>query len=359
LGLVRLFLAWVVAADHWRVIVLQPQSILFDDGYKLGFNAGYAVMFFYMVSGFLITYTLTRNYDRDLRGTFKFYKNRFIRIFSLYWPLVVLTFLVFGWAWDRFLSASLPDKLTGLFLLGMDWRVAFADYPKVHFDAAIGGLHQAWTLGAELTFYLAAPLLMRSWKIGAALLAASFGVRAAFVISLDHGMHEVWTYHFAVTTFGFFMLGHLICLASQRWRPLSQPVMGCVLLVCSFATMLFGGSYAGFDTARFWGSVVFFAAALPGLFEATKGMRWLNLAGDLSYPIYLVHTSVLILFGSAVLDFALPLTLLPPVQAGYVSIAAFLAVTTLAALVVHRIIEVPVAHAMHRIAGRPVLRPLL
>jgi len=55
--------------------------------------------------------------------------------------------------------------------------------------------------------------------------------------------------------------------------------MGCVLLVCSFATMLFGGSYAGFDTARFWGSVVFFAAALPGLFEATKGMRWLNLAG--------------------------------------------------------------------------------
>jgi hypothetical protein len=36
-------------------------------------------------------------------------------------------------------------------------------------------------LRAELTFYLAAPLLMRSWKIGAALLAVSFGLRAAFV----------------------------------------------------------------------------------------------------------------------------------------------------------------------------------
>jgi peptidoglycan/LPS O-acetylase OafA/YrhL len=110
---------------------------------------------------------------------------------------------------------------------------------------------------------------------------------------------------------------------------------------------------------RFWGSVLFFAAALPGLFEATKGMRWLNLAGDLSYPIYLVHTSVLMLFGPEVLDFVLPLTLLPPVEAGYFSIAAFLAVTTLAAVVVHKIIEVPVAHAMHRIAGRPTLRPLL
>jgi peptidoglycan/LPS O-acetylase OafA/YrhL len=349
----------VVAADHWRVSMLHPQSIFFEDQYKLGFNSGYAVMFFYMVSGFLITYTLTRNYDHDLRGTFKFYKNRFIRIFSLYWPLVVLTFLLFDWAWDRFLSASLLDKLTGIFLLGMDWRLAFADYPKIHFDAAIGGLHQAWTLGAELTFYLAAPLLMRSWKIGAALLAASFGLRAAFVIVLGNGLHDVWTYHFAVTTFGFFMLGHLICLANQRWRPLSQPVMGCVLLACSFVTMLFGGTYAGYDSVRFWGSALFFAAALPGLFEATKGIRWMNLAGDLSYPIYLVHTSVLILFAPALLDFALPLTLLPPVEAGYVSIAAFLATTSLAALAVHKIIEVPVAHAMHRIAGRPALRPLL
>jgi peptidoglycan/LPS O-acetylase OafA/YrhL len=338
------------------VFVLRPQSVFIDDVYKFGFNSGYAVMFFYMVSGFLITYTLTRNYDHDLRGAFKFYKNRFIRIFSLYWPLVVLTFLLFGWAWDRFLSASPPDKLTGIFLLGMDWRIAFASYPEAHFDAAIGGLHQAWTLGAELIFYLTAPLLMRSWKIGVALLAASFGLRAAFVIALGNDLHDVWTYHFAVTTFGFFMLGHLICLANQRWRPLSQPVIGCVLLVCSFATMLFGGSYVGYDSVRFWGSVLFFAAALPGLFEATKGMRWMNLAGDLSYPIYLIHTSVLILFAPTLIDLALPLTLLPPVEAGYVSIAAFLAVTTVAALLIHKMIEAPVAHVMRRISDGPSLR---
>ena len=267
---------------------------------------------------------------------------------------------MFGWAWDRFLSASLPDKLTGIFLLGMDWRLAFAAYPEVHFDAAIGGLHQAWTLGAELTFYIVAPLLMRSWKIGAALLAISFGVRAAFVIALGNALHDVWTYHFAVTTFGFFMLGHLTCLAGQRWRPVSQPMLGTFLLICSFATMTFGGTYAGYDSVRFWGSVLFFTVALPGLFEATKSIRWMNLAGDLSYPIYLVHTLVLILFGSILLDFALPLIFLPPVEAGYISIAAFLAATTLAALLIHKIIEVPVARVMHRIAGRrSALRPLL
>jgi peptidoglycan/LPS O-acetylase OafA/YrhL len=184
-------------------------------------------------------------------------------------------------------------------------------------------------------------------------------LRAAFVIALGNDLHDVWTYLFAPTTFGFFMLGPLICLAHWRWRPLSQPLIGGALLVCSFATMTFGGTYVDYDSVRFWGSVLFFTAALPGLFEATRSVHWLNLVGDLSYPIYLVHTSVLILLGPLLIDFALPLNLLPPVEAGYVAIAAFLAATTLAALVIHKAVEVPVAHAMHRLAGRPRLRPLL
>jgi peptidoglycan/LPS O-acetylase OafA/YrhL len=94
MGLVRLFLALVVAADHWRVIMLSPRSIGLENWYKLGFNAGYAVMFFYIVSGFLITYTLRRNYGQDISGTLAFYRNRGIRIYSLYWPMVALTFLV-------------------------------------------------------------------------------------------------------------------------------------------------------------------------------------------------------------------------------------------------------------------------
>ncbi|HET9395217.1 MAG TPA: hypothetical protein VFO36_04095, partial [Nitrospiraceae bacterium] len=68
MGLIRLFLALVVAVDHWRVIVLNEKSIFLDDVVKFGFNAGYAVMFFYVISGFLITYTLTRNYKRDRSG---------------------------------------------------------------------------------------------------------------------------------------------------------------------------------------------------------------------------------------------------------------------------------------------------
>ena len=51
---------------------------------------------------------------------------------------------------------------------------------------------------------------------------------------------------------------------------------GCVLLVCSFATMAFGGSYVGYDSVRFLSSVLFLTVTLRGVF---------------------VHTAILILLG--------------------------------------------------------------
>ena len=184
-------------------------------------------------------------------------------------------------------------------------------------------------------------------EIAATLLVASFALRAAFVITMGTGLNDIWTYHFAGTTFGFFMLGHLICLAARRWPLLARPTPGVVFLIGLFATMTFGGSYAGYDTARFWGSVLFFTLALPGLFEATKNVAWMNAVGDLSYPIYLIHTLVLYVIGPWLIANALPLSSLPAAEAGYVSIIVYLAVTTVVAAVIHRLIEVPVARAMH------------
>ena len=59
---------------------------------------------------------MTRNYELDRAGIAAFYRNRFIRIFSLYWPMVILSFVLIDGAWTQFLAASLSDKLTGIFL---------------------------------------------------------------------------------------------------------------------------------------------------------------------------------------------------------------------------------------------------
>jgi peptidoglycan/LPS O-acetylase OafA/YrhL len=338
MGLVRLFLALVVAADHWRMFALAPRSIDIEDQFKLGFNAGYAVMFFYVISGFLITYTLTRNYRRDLPGTLAFYKNRFIRIFALYWPLVIISFCLVPAAWEWFITNNLGDKFTNIFLLGIDWRIAFSE---THNRAAVNGLGQAWTLGAELVFYLMAPLLMRSWKIGLALLCLSLAIRAAFVIANGPDLQNIWTYLFLPSTLCFFMFGHLICLAAEKWRVLNRPLLGLPLLALSAAAMTYG-SYKDFDTWRFWSSLVLFVVALPGVFEATKGVRWMNALGDLSYPVYLVHYIVLIVIGPFLFELLVPL-------GGRTSMAAWAVVATAVAFVVHKLVEAPLASAMKHI----------
>jgi peptidoglycan/LPS O-acetylase OafA/YrhL len=343
MGLVRLFLAMVVAADHWWLSMLHPKAIVVHDQYRLGFNSGYAVMFFYVISGFLITYTLTRNYKLHATGVTAFYRNRFIRIYSLYWPMVVLTFLFVGGAWAQFLAADAWDKLTGIFLVGMDWRLSFASYPQVHFAAGIVGLKQAWTLGAELMFYLLAPLLMRFWPVAVSLLIASFGLRAYFVLAYGTDIQDIWTYHFIGTTFGFFMLGHLVC---RFGRLLAEPLIGWALVVCSFAVMFWSSSYGSYDTLRFWGSVLFFTLALPGLFEATKNIGWMNHLGNLSYPLYLVHTGVLILVGPWLLQQVLTQDEVGAYHGYYLSIGLFVAVSTVAALGVHKLLEEPIAQAL-------------
>jgi peptidoglycan/LPS O-acetylase OafA/YrhL len=213
-----------------------------------------------VISGFLITYTLSRNYSRDLAGNLRFYRNRFVRIYSLYWPLVIVAFLIVPQAWDKFATSGPVDKTVAVFLIGFDWGMIIAQNPYVV------GLSSAWTLAPELFFYLVAPFLMRSRKTGLGALVIFLGVRLGFVAANGTEFQGLWTYMFAPSSYCFFLLGHVVCLSSARWRSLASPVFGVALLLVSFGTMAFA-PVGGFDGPRFWASVLCFTLALPGFFR--------------------------------------------------------------------------------------------
>src|SRR5580658_6106669 len=99
MGAVRLFLALVVAFDHSRSFCLFPHQLDLPVFYALGFNAGYAVMYFYIISGFLISFVLRHKYNHA--GVAAFYESRFIRIFSLYWPIALITLVCIHEAGER------------------------------------------------------------------------------------------------------------------------------------------------------------------------------------------------------------------------------------------------------------------
>src|SRR5262245_49983460 len=137
MGAIRLFLALVVAFDHLRSSLLIPAHHDIWAGYALGLNAGYAVMFFYIISGFLMSMVLSEKYTSDAAGTRQFYWSRFIRIFSLFWPLVLLVLMLNQDCLSAFYAHSAVDKLTGLFLFGMTWRISFGNIPNFNWDAAV------------------------------------------------------------------------------------------------------------------------------------------------------------------------------------------------------------------------------
>ena len=116
------------------MIILKPASLDTPEYYKLGMNAGFAVMFFYTISGFLMSIVLSEKYSPTAAGTANFYRSRFIGIFSLYWPMVIVVLIVPDIR-HMMLSDPPADKFTNFFLLGMDWRVSFASYPSDHWDA--------------------------------------------------------------------------------------------------------------------------------------------------------------------------------------------------------------------------------
>ena len=122
--------------------------------------------------------------------------------------------------------------------------------------------------------------------------------------------------------------------------------------------MMYAGPNGPFDGLRLWGAALFFTLALPGLFESTRNIRWMNTIGDLSYPVYLVHLLLILLIGESLFRVTFPTEWLPLVPAAHVSIASFLAVSIVAAAAVHWFLEKPVAAALQYLSGgRPKLRP--
>ena len=350
MGAIRLFLALIVAADHFGLFFLNVQGhTAVAWPFKLGMNGGYAVMYFYIISGFLISLVLARKYPATPAGTAGFYNNRLIRIFSLYWPVAALSIILFG---RRSAGFSIND-ISGIFPFGLDWTIAFAAYPNFHYESALPALAQAWTLGAELTFYLLAPWLLRRPGLTAAVFVLSALTRA-WCVHAAGGYDQRWTYLFAPSTFLFFLLGYFAYTASRRWELLRTGRVGLSLLGASvlFLTVPHDTPW---DSFRFWCSVLCFAAALPGVFEATKNNRLLNGLGDLSYPVYLMHVMVLLelektglfpwLLANVRLEHhALLGRILPPV----ILAAVFLLFVIPAAWLAHWLLEKPVAWAMHQ-----------
>jgi peptidoglycan/LPS O-acetylase OafA/YrhL len=350
MGAIRLFLAYGVLLGHECEYAVNFQ-ISCDAHWSLNVIGGRSVVLFYIVSGFLMSYVLDSKYPRTRVGTYQFYKSRFLRIYPLWWFMVIFSTVAVSAAW---LHQSLLGVVSAIFLFGSDWLVPFWHYPEGYFGFFPTRTEIGWTLGAEMTFYLLAPWLLRSDRLALAALVGSLAVRiVVFFVVGPHApmfnLYIIWSYFFLPSTFMFFMLGHL----ARR-----VPYIGTAGPWSAFAILI---AAVWFVSRKGWGPVddwfrfndymaaVLFALALPGVFEATKNNRVSNWLGDLTYPLYLTHhMTMFALFGVwaflgapgvAFVNFA------KSFSSPYTGAAVLFALVTITclpvALVVHVLVELP------------------
>jgi peptidoglycan/LPS O-acetylase OafA/YrhL len=342
MGALRFYLAMVVAMAHLQLTILASKGLSLWGGFYLGFNAGFAVMVFFMISGFLISMVLASKYEETPGGPSQFYFNRFVRIFSLYLPLAAVSFIAVDGTWRDFSNANIVQKITSIGLLGADWVIfAYGSSPD-GWLALLNPMHQAWTLSPELTFYIVAPWLLRSNRTTLVLLLVSFVIRFALVATM--GFSERWTYIFLPSTFLFFLLGHWARLVAARHALLQRPAVVCGLLIVCFSVLIIRPE-AQWDSLKFWLAMICLAASLPGLFQLTKDNQLLNWFGALSYPIYLTHNLVRMEFERFNLFNFLP----PFLTTGFILTACYLPAVLLAAITAHYLVEQPCANGMRAI----------
>jgi peptidoglycan/LPS O-acetylase OafA/YrhL len=349
MGGLRLFLAISVLGIHLNVCLFNALGLHLPWWVTLGVNGQYAVLMFFIISGFLISTALADKYAPGKAGLIGFYRGRFVRIFSLYWPVAGLCLLFVPGAWLMLQASSPLQQMSDMAVLGLDWQMLTS--------RLINGLEPSWSLGTELLFYLCAPLLLRSHILAAATALISVLVRLYLYAKLGAG--SMWNFMFFPSTAIFFLLGHVVRVTAVRFVWLATPAIWVpAIAIWLVGTMWGGAEIAPWDGPRFWLTFLAFAASLPGLFKATRNSVLHARLGDLSYALFLVHMPILYMLRTSerAMDWMRGVSALAPEAAAIALFAAIGLLTVAAAIVAHVAIERPFGRVLRALCEMRVRR---
>jgi len=277
LGTLRLILAIAVALSHanLRIAGLNPGVI--------------AVVGFYLISGYVMAALMRRHYAGSAQAL-AFYQDRAWRLLPQYFLYAGLTLL---WLWlsqaqTPFLSRSptLPDLLNNLLVLPLNYYM---------FNASdqFTLIPPAWSLGAEMQFYLLAPFLLlwprRLYGVGLLGLTVYLAALAGLINS------DWFGYRLLPGVLLFFLLGAgLQRLHQQHQQRRALGVVAAVLALSALALGLLHHSGTLRQPYHFETLLgLMLGITLLHTLATRPRWHWDDLAGDLSYGVFLNHFLIL------------------------------------------------------------------
>jgi peptidoglycan/LPS O-acetylase OafA/YrhL len=323
-------------------VLLAISVLLSHSSKRFAFVGGpLAVEAFFMISGFYISLILNEKYVTQKNAYWLFISNRFLRIYPLYWLILVLSIMLalfipgynnkalIGNAYAFNTYGNNLNLFTWAYLIITQAIILFQDFilflgvniknGALYFTSDFGFTNpklfkfafipQAWSIALELYFYLMAPFLVRRkiWVISLIILL-SFALK--YIGSTQHLDHDPWSYRFFPFELGYFLAGALAYHLYKKYlqHALVSPIVN-YLMYGGLALFTVSFHYLHFTfKAQIYLLAVF--VCIPFLFKYTKSFKFDRFIGELSYPLYISHILVInlchALFGSA----NAPLTLL-------------------------------------------------
>jgi peptidoglycan/LPS O-acetylase OafA/YrhL len=333
---IRAVAASMVLVPHtWSIIANRGLADQLPYHHWMNDLARLGVVLFFVLSGFIITFRLRmEQQDRGAYSIQQFYIRRILRIWPLYFLVVLLALGPLAgvpiFQPPGYDAAGLRSELAGkvaLYVLMMPSLVPLL-------TGLMPTLAHLWSIGTEEQFYLVWPWLLRWSKrrmwlamsltilfyiIGDAALRSTFGTGHP----LKQVLFTFW-YHFRIDHLA---LGGLVAFLLHRGgRPvrwLSHPVSLTVTLLLT-ALIIQGNISLPIDKERTLATLFAFIilSAANGKLPVLE-ISWLSYLGRISYGIYMYH----VLIAVAVINWLHPYTsspnvLLIAVVASVIAVAA-------------------------------------
>ncbi len=271
-----------------------------------GYGGGMGVTFFFILSGFLITYLMCAEFDKNENiDILFFYFKRIIRIWPLYFFTIIIGFLIYPMLL-HYSGIAFEEKANALL-----YALFAANFDHIYFqNPSVGILGVQWSVGVEEQFYLIWPIVFLFFmkrKIFVPFLIVIFLLSEIFFIK-----SSTWAmaYYSLMSNIRFFAVGGLLAYFCFHRKDLIHLVLSrigyklniTIYVICALILFLQGIISAKVPELKIFIQlvpIIFFPyVILEQNYSSTSFFKIgsipvLNWLGKISYGLYLNHMIII------------------------------------------------------------------